>query len=101
LSFELCRYSRISVDVPRGTPVQWRFPQEKATFNGLAEGTVTLILLWPAFSGRATAKWKGRSLMRGDAAFSFAFKNLEHRAGFEPANTGFADLRVSHFATGA
>jgi hypothetical protein len=26
---------------------------------------------------------------------------LEHRAGFEPAYTGFADLRVSHFATGA
>src|ERR1700721_612260 len=28
-------------------------------------------------------------------------KNLEHRAGIEPANTGFADQRVSHFATGA
>jgi hypothetical protein len=26
---------------------------------------------------------------------------LERRAGFEPADTGFADLRVSHFATGA
>jgi hypothetical protein len=26
---------------------------------------------------------------------------LEHRAGIEPAYTGFADLRVSHFATGA
>jgi hypothetical protein len=26
---------------------------------------------------------------------------LEHRAGIEPANTGFADQRVSHFATGA
>jgi hypothetical protein len=26
---------------------------------------------------------------------------LEHRAGFEPANAGFADLCVSHFATGA
>jgi hypothetical protein len=31
----------------------------------------------------------------------FRFEYLEHRAGFEPANTGFADLRVSHFATGA
>jgi hypothetical protein len=28
-------------------------------------------------------------------------QNLEHRAGIEPAYTGFADLRVSHFATGA
>jgi hypothetical protein len=38
------------------------------------------------------------------AAFFSVFyrlKILEHRAGFEPANTGFADLRVSHFATGA
>src|SRR5450432_1132679 len=26
---------------------------------------------------------------------------LEHRAGIEPANTGFADQRVNHFATGA
>jgi hypothetical protein len=26
---------------------------------------------------------------------------LEHRAGIEPANTDFADQRVSHFATGA
>ena len=26
---------------------------------------------------------------------------LEHRAGIEPANAGFADLSVSHFATGA
>jgi hypothetical protein len=27
--------------------------------------------------------------------------NLEHREGIEPSNTGFADQRVSHFATGA
>jgi hypothetical protein len=26
---------------------------------------------------------------------------LERRAGIEPAITGFADLRVCHFATGA
>lgn len=26
---------------------------------------------------------------------------MEHRAGIEPAYTGFADLRVYHFATGA
>jgi hypothetical protein len=31
---------------------------------------------------------------------SFA-RIMEHRAGIEPANTGFADQRVSHFATGA
>jgi hypothetical protein len=28
-------------------------------------------------------------------------RKLERRAGIEPANTGFADQRVSHFATGA
>jgi hypothetical protein len=28
-------------------------------------------------------------------------RNLERRAGIEPANTGFADPRVCHFATGA
>jgi hypothetical protein len=28
-------------------------------------------------------------------------KSLEHRMGFEPMNTGFADQRVSHFAIGA
>jgi hypothetical protein len=27
--------------------------------------------------------------------------DLEHRMGFEPMNTGFADQRVSHFAIGA
>jgi hypothetical protein len=27
--------------------------------------------------------------------------DLERRAGIEPANTGFADLRVRRFATGA
>jgi hypothetical protein len=26
---------------------------------------------------------------------------LEHRMGFEPMSTGFADQRVNHFATGA
>ena len=30
-----------------------------------------------------------------------ARNSMEHRAGIEPANTGFADQRVSHFATGA
>ncbi len=29
------------------------------------------------------------------------FIKLEHRMGFEPMNTGFADQRVSHFAIGA
>jgi hypothetical protein len=28
-------------------------------------------------------------------------RRMEHRAGIEPANTGFADQRVSHFTTGA
>ena len=28
-------------------------------------------------------------------------EKLERRAGFEPAHTGFADLRVNRFATGA
>jgi len=26
---------------------------------------------------------------------------MEHRVGVEPTSTGFADLRVNHFATGA
>src|SRR5450755_4199222 len=30
-----------------------------------------------------------------------AFDSMEHREGIEPSNTGFADQRVSHFATGA
>jgi hypothetical protein len=30
-----------------------------------------------------------------------AIDSMEHRAGIEPASTGFADQRVSHFATGA
>jgi hypothetical protein len=37
--------------------------------------------------------------------FEFVSKSsleiVEHRAGVEPANAGFADLCVSHFATGA
>jgi hypothetical protein len=33
--------------------------------------------------------------------FSHLIDFLEHRMGFEPMNTGFADQRVSHFATGA
>jgi hypothetical protein len=36
-------------------------------------------------------------LLRGIARIEV----LERRAGIEPANTGFADLRVSHFTTGA
>jgi hypothetical protein len=38
--------------------------------------------------------------MRGGMQGKY-LKILEHRAGIEPANTGFADQRVSHFATGA
>lgn len=44
----------------------------------------------------------GRVRREGD--FAVAFYRLifmEHRMGFEPMNTGFADQRVSHFATGA
>ena len=37
----------------------------------------------------------------GMAALLVLGQILEHRAGIEPANTGFADQRVSHFATGA
>ena len=42
-------------------------------------------------------RWKSRSFL-GNCGFLIL---LEHRVGFEPTNTGFADLRVSHFATGA
>jgi hypothetical protein len=37
-------------------------------------------------------------LVEEDASTEFI---MEHRMGFEPMNTGFADQRVSHFATGA
>jgi hypothetical protein len=36
-----------------------------------------------------------------DVQFYRQQKMLERRAGIEPAYTGFADLRVSRFATGA
>lgn len=47
---------------------------------------------------------RGRNCSRGGCAFAAICVRqscLERRAGIEPANTGFADLRVSRFATGA
>ena len=38
---------------------------------------------------------------RHDPVIRQRIEKMEHRAGIEPANTGFADQRVSHFATGA
>jgi hypothetical protein len=39
--------------------------------------------------------------MRAGGGFFFSIEGLEHRVGIEPTYTGFADLRVSRFATGA
>jgi hypothetical protein len=41
------------------------------------------------------------SLFRFTESPSKLLRKLEHRMGVEPMNTGFADQRVSHFATGA
>ena len=41
------------------------------------------------------------SLCRVTESLYKLLRLLEHRAGIEPANTGFADQRVSHFAIGA
>lgn len=41
------------------------------------------------------------SLCRVSESLSNLLRLLEHRMGFEPMNTGFADQRVSHFAIGA
>jgi hypothetical protein len=41
------------------------------------------------------------SLMHGDYLSVDDLDFMEHREGIEPSNTGFADQRVSHFATGA
>jgi hypothetical protein len=46
-------------------------------------------------AGNAARPASGRTRI-----YSFPNK-LEHRMGFEPMNTGFADQRVSHFAIGA
>src|SRR5208283_939139 len=49
---------------------------------------------------RDNRSWKFLSTMDAHEARIDSIK-LERRAGIEPANTGFADLRVSRFATGA
>jgi hypothetical protein len=52
--------------------------------------------------GVASRDDKGAGLICSFEAQAFETrKDLERRAGIEPANTGFADRRVSHFATGA
>jgi hypothetical protein len=43
----------------------------------------------------------GPAIVATDIAVQAGGKLLEHREGIEPSNTGFADQRVSHFATGA
>ncbi len=49
---------------------------------------------------RDNRSWKFLSRIDAHEAGTDSIK-LERRAGIEPANTGFADLRVSRFATGA
>ena len=56
--------------------------------------TSLLFLVSPEVGGRATAARVGRESAP-------AVDSVEHREGIEPSNTGFADQRVSHFATGA
>jgi hypothetical protein len=38
-------YSKTRVAVPRGNTLKGLFPQEKATFEALIKGTLTLVLL--------------------------------------------------------
>jgi hypothetical protein len=50
----LTRYSKIKAGVPKGTPLKWLFPQERATLQGSIEGTVALVLLKLAMCARRT-----------------------------------------------
>jgi hypothetical protein len=45
-------------------------------------------------------QWDHRKIAVSDG-WMLRTEILERRAGIEPANTGFADLRVDRFATGA
>jgi len=55
----------------------------------------------PRLSARRMLPWNKPEPGGQIAAFRKPFILLEHRMGFEPMNTGFADQRVSHFAIGA
>ena len=50
---------------------------------------------------RHSLRFRYSSLRRASEILSELLKFMEHRVGIEPTNTGFADQRVSHFATGA
>lgn len=59
-----------------------------------------MVAAWSAFRGVLFLKWVNEvePILNDEAKHN---DSMEHRAGIEPANTGFADQRVSHFATGA
>src|SRR5580692_1967347 len=68
---------------------------------GLFHSTPQLVPFPSSFSLVHAGKSEGFEYQVHCRMFRESSRFLERRAGIEPADTGFADQRVSHFATGA